>query len=78
MKSKKPSLRKISKHLKEFKPGEYVAIVRDGSVPSAFPKQIQGLTGTILSKRGRAYVVALKDKHKEKKYIVKPAHLKKL
>jgi len=68
----------ISKFFQKFKEGDKVAIVIERSIQPSFPKRIQGKTGKIKEKRGRAYVVLIKDGNKPKEFIVAPIHLKKL
>jgi ribosomal protein L21E len=43
-----------------------------------FPKRIQGRTGIIKEKRGKSYIIKLKDLKKEKIFIINPIHLKKI
>ena len=69
---------RLSRMFQELKEGEKVSIVRDLAFEAGFPKRIQGITGTIQGKRGKAYIVKIKDYNKEKTLIVKPIHLKKL
>jgi large subunit ribosomal protein L21e len=69
---------RLSQYFQEFKNGEKVAIVREHSLNPAIPKRIQGLTGTIVGKRGRAYIISVKEGKQRKLHIIKPAHLKKL
>jgi len=69
---------KISKIFQELKEGDRVAIIRDISENPRFPKRMQGRSGKIESKRGKAYIVKIKDYNKEKRFIIKPVHLKKL
>jgi len=69
---------KLSNYFQEFKQGDRVAVVMELSVNPKFPKQIQGRSGEITSKRGSSYVVKIKDLNKEKQYIIHPVHLKKL
>jgi ribosomal protein L21E len=68
----------LSKYFQEFKEGDSVAVVEEPSVRSSFPKRLQGLTGTINGKRGRAYSVKIKDRAKEKTFLIPPIHLKKI
>ncbi len=68
----------LSKYFQEFKEGEAVAFVKEASVISKVSKRIQGLTGVIEGKRGKAYLVKIKDKAKEKRYLIEPIHLKKI
>lgn len=69
---------KLSVYFQEFKKGDKVSIVREASIPAGFPERMQGRTGEIEGKRGKAYIVKLKDYNQEKRYIVKPIHLKKI
>jgi ribosomal protein L21E len=45
---------------------------------SNFPERLQGRTGIVESKRGRAYMVLIKDMNKEKRFLIEPIHLKKI
>ena len=68
----------FSKYFQKFEEGDNVAVVEERSVKSSFPKRFQGRTGSVESKRGRAYVVKIKDQDKEKRFIINPIHLKKI
>ena len=69
----------FTKYFQEFSEGDSVAIVRDLTVQSpGFPSRMQGRTGVVLGKRGRAYVVSINDFSRKKTYIVEPVHLKKI
>jgi len=68
----------LSKYFQEFKKGDSVAVIRELAVRAAFPKRLQGKTGKIESKRGKCYVVEIKDQAKEKKFLIAPIHLKKI
>ena len=81
--SKRKSIRtrgklQLSRYFQELKQGERVAVVREPAVQPSFPKRLQGKTGMVEGKRGRAYIVQIKDQDKEKKFIIKPIHLKKI
>jgi large subunit ribosomal protein L21e len=69
---------KLSKYFQDFKKGDKVAVVRELSAQPKFPKQLQGRTGVIESKRGSNYIVKIKDLNKEKTYIIHPVHLNKI
>ena len=69
---------KLSNYFQDFKEGERVAVKRELAVQPKFPKQIQGRSGVINSKRGNSYLVKINDLNKEKTYIIHPVHLKKL
>ncbi len=66
----------LSKYFQEFEKGNSVAVVAEPAVQSSFPKTLQGRTGVIENKRGKAYVVKIKDQNKEKKFLIEAIHLK--
>ena len=68
----------LSRYFQELKEGDSVAVVKEPAVPSHFPSRLQGRTGKIESKRGKSYMVLIKDQNKEKRFIVEPIHLKKI
>ncbi|MBI2675966.1 MAG: 50S ribosomal protein L21e [Candidatus Aenigmarchaeota archaeon] len=81
--------RKLKKKLREkFKPEDYVRQFAVGDrvmikIDSAsqkgmpFPK-FMGLAGKVTGKRGRAYIVSIKDRNKEKTIISRVEHLRPL
>ncbi len=68
----------LSRYFKEFKEGDRVSVVKEDAVQAGFPKRMQGRTGVVETKRGKAYVVKIKDQDKEKKFLLNPIHLKKI
>tara|TARA_Y100000034_G_scaffold20729_1_gene23757 strand:- start:1988 stop:2404 length:417 start_codon:yes stop_codon:yes gene_type:complete len=68
----------LSKYFQEFVKGDNVAVVRELAIPASFPKRLQGRTGVIESKRGKAYIIKIKDQNKEKRFLIEPIHLKKI
>ena len=68
----------LSRYFQSFKEGDNVSVVRDVSIDFNFPERMQGRTGIVVEKRGRAYVVKIMDHNKEKKFIIEPIHLKKI
>jgi len=67
----------INRFLKEFKIGEKVVIDIDSYSQQGVPfRRFQGLSGKIIEKRGKAYIVEIKDGGKTKQIIAKPEHLK--
>ncbi|MBT4376294.1 50S ribosomal protein L21e [archaeon] len=68
----------LSKYFQRFKEGDAVAIVRERSLVVNFPERLQGKTGIVTGKKGRAYIIKIKDQAKEKELIVLPIHLKKI
>ena len=68
----------FSRYFQELEKGDSVAIARECAVQSSFPLRLQGQTGVVEGKRGKAYIVKLKDKNKEKTFLIEPIHLKKI
>ncbi len=70
---------KLSIILKEYNVGEKVAIKIDPSFHYAMPhRRFHGLTGTVIGKRGRAYIVEVYLGNKKKVLFVTPEHLRPL
>ncbi|GIU68472.1 MAG: 50S ribosomal protein L21e [Candidatus Pacearchaeota archaeon] len=69
---------KLSRYFQELNIGDFVAIDIEKAISINFPKRLQGRTGIIKEKRGRAYVVKVRDQSKEKEFIIEPVHLKKI
>lgn len=68
----------FARYFQRLSEGDTVAIVKERSLTRNFPDRLQGRTGKVIGKRGRAYIVKIKDQSKEKEYIVEPIHLKKI
>ena len=68
----------LSRYFQSLKEGDSVAVIREPSIDKSFPERLQGRTGIVAEKRGRAYVVKIMDSNKEKKFIIEPIHLKKI
>lgn len=65
--------------LEEFKEGERVMIKIEPSSHRGMPNpRFKGKSGEIVGKRGRAYIVKLKDGKKEKSIITLPEHLRRI
>ena len=70
---------RFSEYFKSLKEGDKVAVVREMSEnKDNFPERIQGRVGKVVGKRGKSYIVNLKELKKEKQFIIKPIHLKRL
>ena len=69
---------KFSEYFKELKNGEYVALKNEKGVVAGFPKRMQGRTGKVVGKQGQSYVVRVMDLNKEKTFIIRPVHLKRV
>ena len=68
----------LSKYFQELEVGEKVAVINEKAVASTFPVRLQGRTGVVEEKRGKAYVIKINDSNKEKKFLIEPIHLKKI
>ncbi len=68
----------LSKYFQRFKKGDSVGIVIEKSLNAFLPKRFQGRTGIIEGKRGKNYIVKIKDQEKEKTFLIEPIHLKKI
>ena len=68
----------LSKYFQKLNIGETVAILRERALKVNFPERLQGRTGKVEEKRGKAYVVKIKDQKKEKSFLIEPVHLKKI
>ncbi len=68
----------LSKYFQELKKGDSVAVIREASLQSKFPERLQGRTGKVEEKRGKSYMVKIKDQAKEKMFLIEPIHLKKI
>jgi len=67
----------ITKYLQEFKVGDKVIIKPEPSSHRGMPfKRFFGRSGTVMDKRGKSYIVKIKDGNKEKKIIARPEHLR--
>ena len=67
---------KLGKLLIEYAPGSKVVIKMDSSVQKSLPhKRFHGKVGTVIEKRGRAYVVSVAKGDATKQIIVRPEHL---
>lgn len=80
-KRKKPTQKgkiRLSVMFQALKPGDKVTVKRELAVSGSFPDRIIGRTGIIEEVRGKSYLVKINDLNKEKRFIVKPIHLKKL
>ena len=70
---------KFSRYFQKLEKGDRVSVVRDVSLKSGFPKQLQGRTGIVEGKRGKCLIIAIKIASGPcKRFIIHPVHLKKL
>lgn len=68
----------LSRYFQELKKGDSVAVIKEKALKSSFPIRLQGRTGIVEGKRGKAYLIKIKDQNKEKQFIIEPIHLKKI
>jgi len=68
----------LSRYFQELKEGDSVAVIKEASIKSSFPKRLQGKTGVIKGKQGKVYITIIKDQNKEKTFLIEPIHLKKI
>jgi len=69
----------ITRAMQEYEEGEKVAIVIDPSIHRGMPHpRYHGITGEIVGKQGRAYIVKIKDGNKIKHLLSYPEHLRKV
>ena len=69
----------VKKMLADIEDGQTVQININSRIHEGIPfRRFQGKTGRVSGKRGRSYIVDLKDGKKAKTLIVHPAHLKEL
>ena len=67
----------VNKMLQNFEIGQAVAIVPTSNSQKGMPfRRFFGLTGKVLEKRGRGYVVEIRDGNSMKKVMARPEHLK--
>ncbi len=67
----------ITRYIQEFKVGSKVVIKPNPSSHKGMPfKRFFGRTGTVINKRGKSYIIKIKDGKKEKNIISRPEHLK--
>jgi large subunit ribosomal protein L21e len=68
----------LSRYFQELNKGDFVAISREMAIQSSFPKRLQGITGVVEGRRGKAYIINIKDGNKDKQILIEPIHLKKI
>lgn len=67
----------ITRAFQTFNEGEQVIIVIDSSVQKGWPHhRFHGMTGTVVERRGRAYVVDVRFGGRTKQAVVLPEHLR--
>lgn len=70
---------KPERYIQEFDIGEMVALKLEPASHKGMPHpRFKGRIGEIIEKRGRAYVIKIRDGNRYKKIISRPEHLKKI
>ena len=68
----------ITRSFQSFEVGERVTILIDSSVQKGWPhNRFHGMTGVVVGKRGRAYLVDVRFGGRTKHGVVRPEHLRK-
>jgi len=76
-KFRRTGLTPISRYIKQFNIGDRVVIEINSSSQKGLPfKRFQGLSGKVIEKKGRSFVVEIKDGNKTKTVITPAEHLK--
>jgi len=69
----------LSRIIYPYREGDKVSIVIDPSVHKGMPhRRYHGKVGTIIGRRGKAYVIKVNLGDKEKTLIVRPQHIRPL
>ncbi len=67
----------VTRVIQEFETGQRVHIVCEPSIQKGMPnRRFHGKTGSIIGRRGRAWLVSIYDGNKEKMIISRPQHLR--
>ncbi|HYY47324.1 MAG TPA: 50S ribosomal protein L21e, partial [Thermoplasmata archaeon] len=67
----------ITRSFRSFEVGERVTIVIDSSVQKGWPhNRFHGMTGTVVGRRGRAFLVDVRFGGRIKQAVVRPEHLR--
>jgi large subunit ribosomal protein L21e len=75
--SRERGLSPVSRAVQDFEPGDRANVVIDSSVHHGMPNpKFHGKTGTVITKRGRSYVLEVSDQKATKTIIVAPEHLR--
>jgi len=68
----------ITRFLRKFEIGENVRIIIDASQKKMPFHRFHGTTGKVVGKRGRAYIIQVKEGKSIKTVITKPEHISKV
>ena len=74
---RKKGMPPLSAMLRKYTIGDRVTVILEPSVQSGRPhRRFHGKTGTITGKRGKSYLITIKDMGREKLIISRPEHLR--
>jgi len=67
----------ISRFVEQFRKNQKVIVVQEPSSQKGMPhSRFKGKTGKVIGKRGKSYIVEIKEGNKIKTVISRPEHLK--
>jgi large subunit ribosomal protein L21e len=67
----------VTRIIQQFEEGQKVHIICEPAFQKGMPhRRFHGKTGTILGRRGRAWLLSIKDGNSEKMVISRPQHLR--
>ncbi len=67
----------VTSLIQEFETGQKVHVVCESSIQKGMPhRRFHGKTGTVIGRRGRAWVLTVRDGDSQKVVIARPQHLK--
>jgi len=52
---------RLSRMFQKLEPGDRVCVIKEMSMKADFPSRLQGKSGVIESKKGKVYVVRIRD-----------------
>ena len=77
-KTRKKGKISLTAYFQKFKQGDKVVLKAESAVQKGmYHPNYYGKSGVVRGKKGRCYVIAVKDRSKQKLLIVHPSHLKK-
>lgn len=69
----------ITRMLQEFKIGDKVRVIQEPAIHKGMPNpKFKNVVGEVIKKRGKAYIVKLKDLNKIKRVVSASVHLRKM
>jgi large subunit ribosomal protein L21e len=76
-KFKKNTRNTVNRFMRQFELGDRIVVDIESSSSKGMPfRRFQGLSGKVVGRRGRAYLVEIKDGNKIKKIAANPEHIK--